>query len=55
MYPNAGLINDIMSKGRRMTYEELCNAVLPVWFFISVVFVVSTFIFLLSWVEMGCL
>lgn len=25
-----GLINDIMSKGRRMTYEELCNAVLPV-------------------------
>ena len=44
-----------MSKGRRMTYEELCNAVLPVWFFISVVFVVSTFIFLLLWVEMGCL
>ncbi|RDY07462.1 hypothetical protein CR513_08422, partial [Mucuna pruriens] len=26
-----GLINDIMSKGRRMTYEELCNAVLPHW------------------------
>lgn len=26
----AGLINEIMSKGRRMTYEELCNAVLPV-------------------------
>ena len=29
-YPYAGLINEIMSKGRRMTYEELCNAVLPV-------------------------
>ncbi|KAI5394816.1 uncharacterized protein LOC127098422 [Lathyrus oleraceus] len=26
-----GLINDIMSKGRRMTYEELCGAVLPHW------------------------
>ncbi|GMJ00484.1 hypothetical protein like AT1G32810 [Hibiscus trionum] len=26
-----GLINDIMSKGRRMTYEELCNAILPHW------------------------
>ncbi|KAK7391849.1 hypothetical protein VNO78_20272 [Psophocarpus tetragonolobus] len=26
-----GLINDIMSKGRRMTYEELCHAVLPHW------------------------
>ncbi|KAE8683923.1 ubiquitin carboxyl-terminal hydrolase 9-like [Hibiscus syriacus] len=26
-----GLINDIMSKGRRMTYDELCNAVLPHW------------------------
>jgi hypothetical protein len=26
-----GLINEIMSKGRRMTYVELCNAVLPVW------------------------
>ncbi|XP_044486862.1 uncharacterized protein LOC123211940 [Mangifera indica] len=26
-----GLINDIMSKGKRMTYEELCNAVLPHW------------------------
>ncbi|XVF10291.1 hypothetical protein REPUB_Repub07fG0170000 [Reevesia pubescens] len=26
-----GLINEIMSKGRRMTYEELCNAVLPHW------------------------
>ncbi|XP_071697135.1 uncharacterized protein [Rutidosis leptorrhynchoides] len=25
------LIGDIMSKGRRMTYEELCNAVLPHW------------------------
>ncbi|KAL4384392.1 hypothetical protein GQ457_15G011500 [Hibiscus cannabinus] len=24
-----GLINDIMSKGRRMTYGELCNVVLP--------------------------
>ncbi|XVF12846.1 hypothetical protein REPUB_Repub08aG0154900 [Reevesia pubescens] len=26
-----GLINEIMSKGRRMTYEELCNTVLPHW------------------------
>lgn len=26
-----GLIADIMSKGKRMTYEELCNAVLPQW------------------------
>ncbi|XP_031259072.1 uncharacterized protein LOC116117184 isoform X1 [Pistacia vera] len=26
-----GLINDIMGKGKRMTYEELCNAVLPHW------------------------
>ncbi|KAM5571354.1 hypothetical protein ABKV19_011787 [Rosa sericea] len=26
-----GLINEIMSKGRRMTYEELCNAVMPHW------------------------
>ncbi|KAG7037193.1 PHD finger protein, partial [Cucurbita argyrosperma subsp. argyrosperma] len=26
-----GLINEIMSQGRRMTYEELCNAVLPHW------------------------
>ncbi|XVF51188.1 hypothetical protein PTKIN_Ptkin04bG0164400 [Pterospermum kingtungense] len=26
-----GLINEIMSKGRRMTYEQLCNAVLPHW------------------------
>ncbi|KAK1436099.1 hypothetical protein QVD17_01874 [Tagetes erecta] len=26
-----GLIADIMSKGKRMTYEELCNAVLPHW------------------------
>ncbi|XP_010529675.1 PREDICTED: uncharacterized protein LOC104806458 [Tarenaya hassleriana] len=25
------LINEIMSKGERMTYEELCNAVLPHW------------------------
>lgn len=25
-----GLIAEIMSKGQRMTYEELCNAVLPV-------------------------
>lgn len=25
------LINEIMSKRRRMTYEELCNAVLPHW------------------------
>ncbi|XP_058761850.1 uncharacterized protein LOC131635257 [Vicia villosa] len=40
-----GLINDIMSKGRRMTYEELCGAVLPVWFFISVVLGVPTIVF----------
>uniref|UniRef100_A0A7N0ZZE6 Zinc finger PHD-type domain-containing protein n=2 Tax=Kalanchoe fedtschenkoi TaxID=63787 RepID=A0A7N0ZZE6_KALFE len=26
-----GLISEIMSKGKRMTYEELCNAVLPHW------------------------
>ncbi|PIA48773.1 hypothetical protein AQUCO_01300007v1, partial [Aquilegia coerulea] len=26
-----GLLDEIMSKGRRMTYEELCNAVLPHW------------------------
>ncbi|XP_068649589.1 uncharacterized protein [Aristolochia californica] len=26
-----GLIDDIMSTGKRMTYEELCNAVLPHW------------------------
>ncbi|XP_028755975.1 uncharacterized protein LOC114715327 isoform X2 [Neltuma alba] len=26
-----GLINEIMSKGRRISYEELCNAVLPHW------------------------
>ncbi|KAK9049752.1 hypothetical protein SSX86_031276 [Deinandra increscens subsp. villosa] len=26
-----GLIADIMSKGKRMTYEELCNVVLPHW------------------------
>ncbi|CAN8290262.1 unnamed protein product [Cochlearia groenlandica] len=26
-----GLINQIMSKGKRMAYEELCNAVLPHW------------------------
>uniref|UniRef100_A0A1J3IE51 PHD finger protein n=1 Tax=Noccaea caerulescens TaxID=107243 RepID=A0A1J3IE51_NOCCA len=26
-----GLINEIMSKGKRMAYEELCNAVLPHW------------------------
>ncbi|XP_068635942.1 uncharacterized protein [Aristolochia californica] len=26
-----GLIDEIMSKGKRMTYEELCNAVLPHW------------------------
>ncbi|KAF9616597.1 hypothetical protein IFM89_030649 [Coptis chinensis] len=26
-----GLLDQIMSKGRRMTYEELCNAVLPHW------------------------
>lgn len=25
------LLNEIMSKGRRMTYQELCNAVLPHW------------------------
>jgi len=28
-----------------MTYEELCSAVLPVWFFINVVFEVPTFVF----------
>ncbi|KAJ4955702.1 hypothetical protein NE237_012485 [Protea cynaroides] len=26
-----GLIDEIMSKGKSMTYEELCNAVLPHW------------------------
>ncbi|KAH6774009.1 hypothetical protein C2S52_003056 [Perilla frutescens var. hirtella] len=26
-----GLIAEIMSEGKRMTYEELCNAVLPHW------------------------
>ncbi|OVA20112.1 zinc finger protein [Macleaya cordata] len=26
-----GLIDEIMSKGKRMSYEELCNAVLPHW------------------------
>ncbi|KAK4262968.1 hypothetical protein QN277_028452 [Acacia crassicarpa] len=26
-----GFINEIMSKGRRITYDELCNAVLPHW------------------------
>ncbi|CAJ2628345.1 unnamed protein product [Trifolium pratense] len=26
-----GLINNIMSKGKRMTYEELCNVVEPHW------------------------
>ncbi|KAI3918415.1 hypothetical protein MKX01_041735 [Papaver californicum] len=26
-----GLLDEIMSKGRRMSYEELCNAVLPHW------------------------
>ncbi|CDP12244.1 unnamed protein product [Coffea canephora] len=26
-----GLLAEIMSKGQRMTYEELCNAVLPHW------------------------
>ncbi|AAF31272.1 putative chromatin regulator PHD family [Arabidopsis thaliana] len=26
-----GLINEIMNKGKRMAYEELCNAVLPHW------------------------
>ncbi|KAL2527786.1 RING/FYVE/PHD zinc finger superfamily protein [Abeliophyllum distichum] len=26
-----GLIAEIMSKGKRMTYEELCNAVVPHW------------------------
>lgn len=29
-----GLIAEIMSEGKRMTYEELCNAVLPVCNFI---------------------
>lgn len=28
-----GLLAEIMGDGRRMTYEELCNAVLPVSFF----------------------
>lgn len=28
---DVALIAEIMSKGERMTYEELCNAVLPVW------------------------
>lgn len=41
MYSNAGLINDIMSKGRRMTYEELCNVVLPVRFLINVGFFIA--------------
>lgn len=36
IYPFSGLINEIMSKGRRITYEELCNAVLPVCFFMGV-------------------
>ncbi|KAF6141488.1 hypothetical protein GIB67_000869 [Kingdonia uniflora] len=27
----AGLLNEIMSKGERMTYEELCNVVLSHW------------------------
>ncbi|KAL5726754.1 hypothetical protein ACHQM5_000019 [Ranunculus cassubicifolius] len=26
-----GLLDEIMGKGKRMTYEELCNAVLPHW------------------------
>ncbi|CAM8995946.1 unnamed protein product [Rhodiola kirilowii] len=26
-----GLISEIMSKGKRMSYDELCNAVLPHW------------------------
>ncbi|MCL7021594.1 hypothetical protein MKW94_006399 [Papaver nudicaule] len=26
-----GLLDEIMSKGKRMSYEELCNAVLPHW------------------------
>ncbi|KAF6136229.1 hypothetical protein GIB67_001638 [Kingdonia uniflora] len=29
--PDGRLLNEIMSKGERMTYEELCNAVLPHW------------------------
>lgn len=32
----SGLINEIMSKGRRITYDELCNAVLPVCFFMGI-------------------
>jgi hypothetical protein len=45
MYSNAGLISDIMSKGKRMTYEELCNVVEPVWFSITVVLAVSLVLF----------
>lgn len=33
IYLLSGLISEIMSKGRRISYEELCNAVLPVCFF----------------------
>lgn len=40
-----GLIAEIMSKGKRMTYEELCSAVLPVWF-LSLRRMLTTFI---SW------
>jgi hypothetical protein len=45
MYSNAGLISDIMSKGKRMTYEELCNVVEPVWFSITIVLAVSLVLF----------
>lgn len=48
-YFYVGLINEIMSKGRRMTYEELCNAVLPVRFLLMCSFIylfVLTFIYI---------
>lgn len=41
---SAGLIAEIMSEGKRMTYEELCNAVLPVCF-IDKFIVIVTFSF----------
>lgn len=46
--PCIGLINEIMSKGRRMTYEELCNAVLPV----CLLQLFSVYIFLCLWKEL---
>lgn len=35
----AGLIDEIMSKDKHIRYEELCNAVRPVWFNISITLV----------------